>query len=276
MYIAHHHTLPLLRARIGATIRTQGLDYGEQIERNGVRISLHPSGHVAGSAQVRIDNGREVWVVSGDYKLEPDGVGAPFEAVPCDTFVTESTFGLPIFRWEDPSVVFDDIHRWWGNNSIRGLASVLYCYSLGKAQRLLRHLDPTLGPILAGESIVRTTNLLADVGLPLPRIDALVEQSHEDLRGALVLLPPSGLTPALIRRLTPFHGAFVSGWMATAKGRKRNGSGFVLSDHADWDGLNAAVKATGARQVHVTHGYARQFSRWLREQGIDAQEVAAQ
>jgi putative mRNA 3-end processing factor len=278
MYIAHHHTIPLLRERIGSEIRTQGLDYGEPFERNGVRISLHPSGHVAGSAQVRIDDGREVWVISGDYKIDDDGVGIPFTPVPCDTFVTESTFGLPIYRWEDPKHVFDDIHRWWAQNSHRGITSVLYCYSLGKAQRLLRHLDPDHGPILAGASIVRTTHLLAGVGFQLPRVEEIAERSQPELRGALVLIPPSGLTPSLVRRLTPFHGAFVSGWMATRKGRNRNGSpgGFVLSDHADWDGLNHAVNATGARRVYVTHGYARQFSRWLREQGFDAQEAPAQ
>jgi putative mRNA 3-end processing factor len=279
MYVAHHHTVPLLHLRLGKSIRTHGLEYGEVIERKGVQISLHPAGHVAGSAQVRLESGDEVCVVSGDYKLEDDGVCRPYEPVRCNTLVTESTFGLPIYRWRPQGEIMGELHSWWGENQRRERASVVYCYALGKAQRLLRHLDGSQGPILAGENIINTTELLAHHGYPLPlprRIDPGL--TTDAIRRSLILLPPSGLPDSLLRLISPFSATYVSGWMATGKGRGARGvpGGFVLSDHADWEGLNRAVAASGARNVFVMHGYTSSFARWLRGQGYRAEEVVAE
>ncbi len=278
-YIAHHHTIPLLRLRLGMNIRTCGLEYGEVIERNGVRISLHPAGHVAGSAQVRLEYDDQVSVISGDYKLEDDGVSVPYRPVPCDTFVTESTFGLPVYRWRPQSEILSEIHSWWKDNQRDGRASVVYCYALGKAQRILRHLDGSQGPILAGESIIRTTGALAHLGYPLP-IPRLLDHrlTIAMIRQSIILLPPSALSGSLLRLISPFSARYVSGWMATGKGPGARGAlaGFALSDHADWDGLCRAVVASGARKVFVTHGFASSFARWLREHGVGAEEVLSE
>jgi putative mRNA 3-end processing factor len=276
VYIAHHHTIPLLRLRLGKNIRTRGLEYGEGIDRGGVRISLHPAGHVIGSAQVRLEYDGEVAVISGDYKLEDDGISAPYRPLPCRTFVTESTFGLPVYRWRPQGEVLNEMHSWWRENQRNGRASVVYCYALGKAQRILRHLDGSLGPILAGESIVRTTEVLTHLGYPLP-IPRLLDHRLADtvIRQSIILLPPSALSSGLLRLISPFSARYVSGWMATGRGPGARGTsaGFTLSDHADWEGLCTAVRASGARKVYVMHGFASSFSRWLREQGIDAEEV---
>ncbi|MDH3253286.1 MAG: ligase-associated DNA damage response exonuclease [Ignavibacteria bacterium] len=277
-YVAHRDTIPLLHLRLGKTISAQGVEYGEVVERSGVRISLHPAGHVAGSAQVRLESGGEVCVVSGDYKLEDDGVSRPYTPVRCDVFVTESTFGLPIYRWRPQDEVMGEIHAWWEENQLSGRTSVIFCYALGKAQRLLRHLDGSRGPILAGDSIIRTTAVLARHGYPLPVPGPIdVRLPVDEVRRSLVLLSPSGLSGNLLRLISPFSATYVSGWMATQKGAgaRRATKGFVLSDHADWDGLNRAVGASGAQKVFVMHGFASPFARWLREQGYQAEEVAA-
>ncbi|MGZ9410567.1 MAG: DNA ligase-associated DEXH box helicase, partial [Methylocystis sp.] len=134
-YLCHEDCAPILRRRLG-DVRIETLRYGERRDIGEVRLSLHPAGHVLGSAQVRIEHRGEVWVASGDYKLEADGVRAPFEPVPCDVFITESTFGLPIYRWRPQSEVMADINSWWAENARAGRASVMQAYGLGKAQRL--------------------------------------------------------------------------------------------------------------------------------------------
>ncbi|GAB4405350.1 MAG: ligase-associated DNA damage response exonuclease [Bacteroidia bacterium] len=280
-YLAHHDSLPVMRHRLGADIAVRGLVYGEAIEVQGVRISLHPAGHIIGSAQVRLEYRGEVWVVSGDYKLEDDGLSAPFEPVRCDVFITESTFGLPIFRWQPQAAVFADINAWWAANAAAGRTSLLACYALGKAQRVLRHLDPAIGPVYTHAAIEQTHAVLRAAGIDLPptRLVQVANTSKADkaaLRQALVLAPPSATGSPWVRHFQPHVLGVTSGWMALRGTRRRQAAdqGFVLSDHADWDGLRQAIDATGAGRVFVTHGYTELFARWLHEErGLDARAV---
>jgi len=236
-------------------------------------VSFHPAGHVLGSAQIRIEHRGEVWVVSGDYKVEHDGVCAGFEPVRCDTFVTESTFGLPVYRWQPQAQVFADVDRWWQDNAAAGRASVLYCYAFGKAQRLLSGVDASIGPIVCHGAVeaLNAAHRASGVRLPSTRLVSEVAD-RADLRRALVLAPPSAAGSTWLRRFGEFSDAFASGWMALRGTRRRRGvdRGFVLSDHADWPGLQQAVSASGAQRVFVTHGQVAVMVRWLREQGLDA------
>lgn len=277
-YLAHHLSLPVLRYRLGADIRVQGLEYEEKIQHQGVNISLYPAGHIIGSSQVRVEQNGEVWVASGDYKTEADGISTPFEPVQCNTFITESTFALPVFQWKPQQQVFAEIENWWQNNREQDVASVLFCYSLGKAQRLLCGLDVSRGPVFAHGAIENINDVLRLSGLKIPQVNRVTVENHkEDFRKALILATVSVQNSSWLRKMAPYSLGNASGWMQI-RGNKRRGAtdtGFVLSDHADWNGLNHAVKATGAEQVFVTHGYTYQFARWLREQGLDAKEVSA-
>ncbi len=272
-YLAHHHCVPLLRARLGARIAARGLEYGERLRMNGVDISLHPAGHVLGSAQVRLEYRGEVWVISGDYKLHSDNVAAPFEPVPCHTFVTESTFGLPVYRWPDPARVMRQIDGWWAANQREGVASFLQAYSLGKAQRLLAGLPHVRGPIYVHGSIEQMNAAHLDAGVKLPDCGPPPRLHGGDGPAPLIVGPPSVQGSPWANRFGPISYAAASGWMAVrgVKRRRAADRGFVLSDHADWDGLNEAVRATGAERVYVTHGSSAVYARWLRERyGLDA------
>jgi putative mRNA 3-end processing factor len=237
-----------------------------------VTISLHPAGHVLGSAQVRMEHQGELWVASGDYKVEPDATCAPFEAVRCHTFITESTFGLPIYRWDPQQEVFDDINRWWRRNADEGRTSVLYAYAFGKAQRLLCGLDPSVGPIVCHGAVEPLNRIYREGGVVLPHTQLVSETDKADLKKALVLAPPSASGSPWTRRFGDYSDAFASGWMLLRGARRRRGvdRGFVLSDHADWPGLLDAIHATGAQQVIVTHGSIPVMVRWLCQIGLDA------
>ena len=274
-YLATRAGAGILRRRLGDDINLDVLDYGETIDHHGVKLSLHPAGHVLGSAQVRLEYKGEVWVASGDYKLEDDGTCAPFEPVRCHAFVTESTFGLPIYRWQPQAQIFADINRWWSDNAAHGRASMLYCYSFGKAQRILSGLDESIGPILAHGAVIPLTNVYRDAGVRMPAIHYAGSFNDKDaLRRAMIIAPPSSAGTTWLRRFGDLSDAFASGWMAIRGTRRRRNvdRGFVLSDHADWPGLQTAVAETGAERVFVTHGSSSTMVRWLREQGLDAQE----
>ena len=278
-YLATRVGAGILKRRLGDDINLDVLEYGETIDHHGVRLSLHPAGHVLGSAQVRLEYRGEVWVASGDYKLENDGTCAPFEHVRCHTFVTESTFGLPIYRWQPQSEIFDDINRWWQQNADAGRASLLYCYSFGKAQRILAGLDPSIGPILAHGAVLPLTDVYRAAGVRLPEIHyAGTFADKAALRRTIVLAPPSSAGTTWLRRFGEISDAFASGWMQLRGTRRRRGvdRGFALSDHADWPGLQKAITETGAERVFVTHGSTSVMVRWLREQGLDAQEFATE
>lgn len=271
-YLATSDGEGVLRARLGS-LNLQTLTYGEAISHHGVRLSLHPAGHVLGSAQVRLEHGGQVWVASGDYKVAPDPTCAPFEPVGCDVFITESTFGLPIYRWAPDTLVFEGINQWWRSNAAAGFASLLQCYSFGKAQRLLAGVDASIGPIVVHGAMETLNRAYREAGVRLPDTVSLTSANDKArMRGALVLCPPGAAGGTLALRLGDFRDAFASGWMQLRGARRRGGydRGFVLSDHADWPGLMAAIAATGAQRVLVTHGSVPVMVRHLQGLGLQA------
>jgi putative mRNA 3-end processing factor len=275
-YLATAISAGVLRARLG-DITLQGLDYGEAVHLNGVRVSLHPAGHVLGSAQVRVEHAGRVWVASGDYFASAhaeDGnlTCAPFEPVRCDCFITESTFGLPIYRWRPQAELMAEINAWWSANADAGRASLLLGYSFGKAQRLLAGLDAGIGPIAVHGAVEPLNAAYREAGVPLPPTQRLQAIDKVGLGRALVIAPPQALGSPWARQLGDFSDAFASGWMQLRGARRRQGvdRGFALSDHADWPGLQRAIAATGAGRVIVTHGYEAVMVRWLLQQGLQA------
>lgn len=276
-YLATHAALPVIRHRLGPIV-AEGIGYGETRLIGGAVVSFHPAGHVPGSAQIRVEVAGEVWAVSGDYKTEADGLAEPFEPVACHTFISECTFGLPVFRWAQQPQVMDEIARWWADNAAAGKTSILGAYSFGKAQRLMAGL-PQIGPILAHGAVENVTQILRDQGYALPAtIRVTRDVTAKTHPGALLIAPPSALGTTWAGRFSASDEAFASGWMAVRGIRRRRnlGTGFALSDHADWKGLNAAIGATGAERVFVTHGYTVPFRRWLETQGYDAGIVATE
>jgi putative mRNA 3-end processing factor len=272
-YLAAAPAEGVLRTRLGE-IDLQTLAYGERIQHHGVTLSLHPAGHVLGSAQVRLEHGGQVWVASGDYKVAPDRTCDPFEPVRCDVFITESTFGLPIYRWRTDDEIFADINGWWSRNVLAGRASVLACYSFGKAQRILSGVDATIGPIIVHGAVEPLNRAYRAAGVALPDTQMVTEVTNRaDLKRALVLCPPSAVASTWLRRFGDASTAFASGWMQVRGNRRRGGydRGFVLSDHADWPGLMGAIGATGAQRVIVTHGSIPVMVRYLNEQGLQAE-----
>jgi putative mRNA 3-end processing factor len=277
-YMATTSAAPVMRHRLGE-IKMDTVAYGDVTSINGVDVSFHPAGHVPGSAQIRVAHKGDVWVASGDYKTVDDGLSEPFEPVRCNAFITESTFGLPVFNWTPQDILADQINDWWARNAADGVFSLLSCYALGKAQRLLRAVDPTIAPILTHAAIENTNRIMRGQGIALP--DTTLVTPDLDLKahkGALVLATPSALNSTWARRFKPASSAFASGWMALRGVRRRRAAdrGFIMSDHADWNGLNDAIKQTGAERIFVTHGYTSVFSRWLSEQGYDAKVVQTQ
>jgi len=274
-YVCHTDTAPILRKRFG-DVAIEAAPYGEILTRDGVEISLHPAGHVLGSAQVRVARRGEVWVASGDYKLESDGVSPAFEPLRCHVFITESTFGLPIYRWRPQAEILGSINAWWRENSAAGRASVLYAYALGKAQRLLAHVDPTVGPIVCHGAIeaINAHYRKAGIALPPTRLAQEVE-NKSDFARALILAPPSASVSPWLKRFGDYSDALASGWMQVRGARRRRGldRGFALSDHADWPGLLSAVEATGAGRVFATHGSVGPLTRFLSERGFDARAM---
>jgi putative mRNA 3-end processing factor len=270
-YLAVNDGEAVLRKRLG-DVAMELVAYAQPRDINGVKVSFHPAGHVLGSAQVRIEYGGDVWVVSGDYKLQTDPTCIPFEPVRCHVFITESTFGLPIYHWLPPRQVFDEIDAWWRTNADEGRASVLFGYAFGKAQRLLASVDTSIGPLVChgAVDILNDAYRLAGVKLPpTARAGAVPASAY---RRALVVAPPSAQSTPWLKRFGEYSDGFASGWMQLRGARRRRGvdRGFVLSDHADWPGLLEAIAATGAERVIATHGYANVLARWLQRHGLQA------
>ncbi len=282
-YLATAVSAGVLRARLGE-ITLQGLAYGEAVEINGVRVSLHPAGHVLGSAQVRVEHRGRVWVASGDYfasghEHDANATCEPFEPQRCECFITESTFGLPIYRWRPQAELLAEVNAWWSANAAAGRASLLMGYSFGKAQRLLSGLDPSIGPIATHGAVESLNEAYRAAGVALPATRTLDSiRDKAELARAIVVAPPAVHGSAWARRLGDASDAFASGWMQLRGARRRQGvdRGFVLSDHADWPGLQRAIAATGAQRVIVTHGYEAVMVRWLREQGLQADSFATE
>jgi putative mRNA 3-end processing factor len=270
-YVCAEPSVPLVRKRLGPDASVRGVPYGERMTMGSAIVSFHPAGHVFGSAQVRIETGAEVWVVAGDYKRAPDPTCLPFEVVPCDVFVTEATFALPIYRWVEPATVTAEILEWWDHNRAAGVASILFCYALGKAQRILAELGRlTDRTVLVHGAVEALTRLYREAGVAMLATEAVAEQPKKrSYAGELVLAPLSASGSTWMRRFGAHERAFASGWMRVRGTRRRKGydRGFVLSDHADWPALLRTIEETGARRVRVTHGYAHELARYLAERG---------
>ncbi len=279
-YLCHTYTKPILQLRLGEN-SYQTLDWDQPIEINGVQLSMHPAGHIIGSSQIRLEYRGEVWVVSGDYKTENDGISGEFQPIRCNTFITESTFGLPIYRWKPQSVIYENIKEWIRSNRSENRTSVLLAYSLGKAQRLLEVAAEAAENIFVHGAIFNTQEALRNA-VPLstskgfPEVKRVSpEISKEVYQQSVVIAPPGADGSPWIKRFTPYAVGVCSGWMQVRGNvRRRNiDAGFALSDHADWNGLLDSVKSTGAEKVFVTHGFQSVFSRYLNEIGIPAAEV---
>jgi len=276
-YITHHSNVPIIKHRLGDIV-VSGVEWNESFSINGVKFSLHPAGHIIGSSQIRVEYQGEVWVFTGDYKTEDDGVAVPYEPVKCDTFITECTFGLPAFKWIPQKEVFNDINKWWQQNKEDGRTSVLFGYSLGKAQRLLKHLDTSIGKIYTHGAIENMTEVLREQ-IDFPETTRITrETKKEEIKGNIVLAPGSAHGTTWIRKMVPYVTASASGWMTFRGARRRRAidKGFVLSDHCDWQSLLSSIKETGCEKVICTHGYTDIFSRFLREQGYDARTEETQ
>jgi putative mRNA 3-end processing factor len=276
-YMCHHDSVALLKLRLGADINVSGVAYHESFYVNGVTISFHPAGHIIGSAQIRLEYKGEVWVVSGDYKLQHDGVSTPFEPVRCHHFITESTFGLPVYKFPSPQSVHDDINNWWKRNAEQDVNSVIIGYALGKAQRIIQHLDDDIGSIYTHGAVDNVNRTLIESGIKLRQsIRVMPDMQKKDIKSAIIVAPPSAIGTSWMNRFAPYSLGICSGWMQLRGARRRRSAdrGFILSDHCDWQQLNEAIKATGAENVYVTHGYKSVFAKWLREEcGLHAYEV---
>lgn len=272
-YLVAAEGAALARIRLEPDAKIESQKYGARRTINEVKVSFHPAGHILGSAQVRIEHKGEIWVVSGDYKLTPDPTCAAFETVKCHNFITEATFGLPIYRWPPPEQVFCEINQWWLRNRERGKASVIFAYSLGKAQRVLAGIDRSVGPIFTHGAVERLTQAYRQAGVDLaPTTYAGSVTNKKDFAGSLIVGPPSAQATTWLRRFGPQSTGFASGWMLVRGARRQRtvDRGFVLSDHADWPELNQAIRATGAETVYVTHGFSEEIVRWLNETGMHA------
>ncbi len=274
-YLCHHFTKPLLQLRLG-NHHYESIGWNEPVYINGVKVSLHPAGHIIGSSQVRVEYKDEVWVISGDYKIENDGISGKFEPVKCHTFVTESTFGLPIYKWKPQQQAYKHIQEWIVQNQQQQKSSVLFAYSLGKAQRVIEAASAVSNNIFVHGAIWNTQEVLLANGFRFPTVKRITtETTKQALKGAVIIAPSSADGSPWLKRFTPYETAICSGWMQVrGNGRRSNvDAGFALSDHADWQGLLTAIEQTSAQKVFVTHGFQSVLSRYLNEQGIEAAEV---
>ena len=275
-YLFQALSLPVMKLRIGENVHFQTAEWNVPVFENGVRISFHPAGHVIGSAQVRVEHKGEVWVVSGDYKTENDRLSEPFEPVKCRVFITESTFGLPIYKWQSQEEIYSDICGWVTQNRNAGKSSLLLAYSLGKAQRVADAVSKVTDRIYVHGAVCNVHQALRNGGHALPEVIRVTQETpKEDLKSSVVIAPGSAAGTPWAKKFGPLALGICSGWMQVRGNVRRNNAdrGFVLSDHADWNGLLATVKATGAEKVFVTHGFQSAFSRYLNEIGIESEEV---
>ena len=270
-YLTHPNNVPIVKHRLG-NVNIESKKWGEKFLINGVQFSLHPAGHVIGSSQVRVEYKGDVWVYSGDYKREDDGISTPFEPLKCNTFITECTFGLPAFNWEKQDVVMNKINDFWKECKSNGQTAVVFAYSLGKAQRLIANLDLEIGDILT-HGAVENLNEVIRTFKNLPKTHRITrETKKEDFIGNLVIAPPSTHGSSWIKKMVPYVTSSASGWMTFRGARRRRAidRGFVLSDHVDWKDLLRTIKDTEAKNIVCTHGYKDIFSKYLNENGFNA------
>ena len=267
-YLCSDPCKSLLQVRIGSKNNIETLPYGEKKLIGDARVSFHPAGHILGSAQVRIEVGGRVWVISGDYKPQKDKTCEPFELVSCHGFISECTFGLPVYRWKPEEEIYQQINHWWNSNKSDARGSLLFAYSLGKAQRVLAGLDPSIGPIYAHSAVHSFLEHYRNAGVYLPKVKKV--EKGKDFSDAMIIAPPAVEDSTWVRKFTGVRKGFASGWMAIRGAPSKNlDRGFVLSDHADWPGLIEVIKDTGAELIKVTHGQGDALSRFLTEKGIN-------
>ena len=272
-YLVPEEGARLSRIRLGDEAKISTQTYGAVTGINGVKISFHPAGHVLGSAQVRVEYKGEIWCISGDYKLMPDATAAQFESVKCHHFITEATFGLPIYRWQPTEFIFEQINDWWRKNQEKEKVSVIFAYSLGKAQRIMNGVDRTIGKIFTHGAVERLTEAYRETGVDLPATKYVgAVENRKEFAGSLVVAPPSAHGSTWMRKFGNHSTGFASGWMMVRGARRRKAvdRGFVLSDHADWTELQTAIRGAEAETVYVTHGFIPELVRWLNENGQHA------
>lgn len=272
-YLCHTDTVPALKTRIGVDTNFEALPYGKVKLINGVSFSFHPAGHILGSSQVRVEYKGEIWVFTGDYKIYNDGLSAEYEPVKCHHFISESTFGLPIYQFESPLKIFQDIKDWWHLNASGGHNTVVLCYSLGKAQSILNQFKDSDGPIFTHGAVANLNAAYAENGYHFSGQRLTQDTDKASIKGALIIAPPSTLGTAWMRKFGSYKVAMCSGWMQLRGARRRRGvdKGFIFSDHCDFASLDKAVLATGAENIYITHGYESQYSKWLSERyGLNA------
>lgn len=274
-YLCHHYTKPLLYARISKDITCESLEYGETKMINGVKVSLHPAGHIVGSAQVRLEYKGHVVVASGDYKTTPDDISTPFELVKCHDFVTESTFGLPIYQWQKNEILKAELQSWIKENQANGKTSIFIGYSLGKAQRIMKSVEGA-GKIFVHSAIDRLNQCMIESNIAIPNYEVMHQvENKKDFEEQIIIVPPALLGSNMLKKIPNAATAICSGWMQIRGNRRWRAvdAGFAVSDHADWNELVTTVKGTEAERVYVTHGSTEIFSRYLNEQGIYAEPV---
>ncbi len=275
-YLAHKISVPVMKLRLGQGIQVQSVEYGETVKINGVYVTFYPAGHIPGSSQILVEKNGEKWVVTGDFKLSPDGISTPFEAVKCQHLIMESTFGLPIYNWKSQEEIVQEIIEWHQQNISKGKNSVILAYALGKAQRLIVALASFVDKIYV-HGAVHSVNEVLNSYLDLSKAEKIVANEWDkSQKGKLIIATPSAMGTAWMKRFEPYTIGIASGWM-NIRGMKRRrnvDTGFVLSDHADWKELNEAVKLSEAENIYITHGYSDVFAKWIREtRGLNAQAL---
>lgn len=276
-YLTSTSGMNIVRERVGKDSAIQGIAFGERLKIRNVTVSFHPAGHLLGSSQIRIESKKEVCCVTGDFKVGDDRSCEPFELVKCDHLITESTFALPFYKWPEPETVFEEINQWWRANQAQGKTSVLFAYALGKAQRILCGLDPSIGPIGVHGSVHIFNEHYRAAGRPIPETLRASQRTKSELLGkGIIIAPGSTRNSNWLKQFYPASLSFASGWMLVNGALRRRGvdQGFVLSDHADWGELLKTIKDSGASSVGVTHGYTDVLSKWLLDKRqLDAYEI---
>lgn len=277
-YLCHQNSKNILLHRLGKDISIETLNFNQIKTINGVKVSFFPAGHIIGSVQIKLEYKGKVVVFSGDYKTNPDFITTPFEPVKCHEFITESTFGLPIYSWKTEAELQSQLQQWIVNNQKQNKTSVFFGYSLGKAQRIMSLVDG-IDEVYVHSAINNLNQAISKSGIVLPKSKLITSDfNKKDIQNKIVVLPPALLGSKLLKKIPNAATAICSGWMQIRGNRRWKGvdAGFAVSDHADWNGLLSAVKATEAEKVYVTHGSQAVFSKYLNEIGIESQEVVTE
>lgn len=277
-YLCHQDSKNILLHRLGKDISIETLNYNQIKTINGVKVSFFPAGHIIGSVQIKLEYKGKIVVFSGDYKTNPDFITTPFEPVKCHEFITESTFGLPIYSWKTEAELQNQLQQWVVNNQKQNKTSVFFGYSLGKAQRIMSLVDG-IDEVYVHSAINNLNQAISKSGIVLPKSKLITSDfNKKDIQNKIIILPPALLGSKLLKKIPNAATAICSGWMQIRGNRRWKGvdAGFAVSDHADWNGLLSAVKATEAEKVYVTHGSQAVFSKYLNEIGIESQEIVTE